>query len=247
MSRTRILTAPAVLLVAGCAAPSLPENPSTAPVYDPTLSHLSATAPTGTDTVVYGTGQTLAFSGVDTDRWAYSLRAVQVGDHIEHGQVLVASSIAGRNRTFFGAITGGTFLHNATGGGDALLTALLTTGQTMVLRVSDVNSGASFDRFEFSVDGGPFFGGDVYHGNIRLMRSRPEALGRLPSPGFGFDPRIGLFIVADDLANEQARPELAIDPRVIEVTRPDPVIDFRTDDPAGITEAPGSDNNVPPL
>ncbi|MNS85386.1 hypothetical protein D3C72_1192500 [compost metagenome] len=162
---------------------------------------------------------------------------------LQHGQVLIASSV--KNVTLFGELTSGTVNRVAGGSGTAVLSGTLTTGQTIQVTLTDACDAVVPDSFKFEVSNGPTFDGKVFHGGVRILHTRPEASGRTPAAGFGFDPRLGLFVAQADLDDEQAPPEQPCDPLLIEVTRPDPIIDFRKDDVGGYTQAPGWDNNVP--
>jgi hypothetical protein len=178
------------------------------------------------------------------DHWAFSICADQPRGGVPTGEVLIVSSI--RNITYFGNITGGRVTQAPVGGGISELTGTLTTGQTFSVKLTDANSTINRDELEFSVSNGvTFSNGSVYHGVVRTMRARPEAGGTLPAPGFRFDSQCGLFMFDDDARREVKPLDEPVDPRVLEVTRPDPVFDFREDDLGGYIQAPGSGDNVP--
>jgi hypothetical protein len=196
----------------------------------------------GTDDLfVYCTGQA---RDNRRDVWAFAMDVTQSPSGVVTGRLLFANSI--RNITLFGTITGGTVTRNASGGGGAAqVTGTLTTGETINIQVTDRNSLRDRDSFAFQVPTGPSFSGSVTFDDVCIMRCRPLARGRLKEAGYLFEPRMGLFMNEDDLLNEKIPPSLPIDRRAIEVTRPDPKINFRKDDPGGLVDSPGGSNNTP--
>jgi hypothetical protein len=215
-----------------------PSNP--APPTNPTPPNPAP--PTAVnDLTVYCTGQARDVNGVG---WSYALRAVQQANGtIRHGQLLIVSSV--QNVTLFGTLSSGTITRVTGGTGTAVLSGTLTTGQTIQVTATDACDPVNPDSLQFEVSGGPSFDGKVFCGGVRILHTRPEASGRAPAAGFGFDPRIGLFVAQADLDDEKSPPDQPLDKALIEVTRPDPIIDFRKDDVGGYTQAPGSDNNRP--
>jgi hypothetical protein len=267
MYRKRSLVACATLLVAGCGLPPAPgdqplEVAQVAPQPTPRVWTRPATPPPRTpgnppgnqpapqaspgsqgtdDLYVFCTGQA---RDNRRDVWAFSMDVTQTPGGVVTGHLLFASSI--RNITLFGTITGGTVTRNASGGGgSAQVTGVLTTGETISVQVTDRNSARDRDTFAFQVPTGPSFSGSVTFDDICIMRCRPLAKGKQPEAGYLFDPRMGLFMCEEDLLAETLPPSLPIDKRAIEVTRPDPKINFRKDDLGGFVEEPGSDNNRP--
>lgn len=226
--------------------PAPPTNPNPtpstqAPPTNPTPSPSAAPPAVVNDLTVYCTGQARDVNGVG---WSYSLRAVQQANGtIRHGQLLIVSSV--QNVTLFGTLDSGTITRVTGGTGTAVLSGTLTTGQTIQVTATDACDPVNPDALKFEVSGGPSFDGQVFCGGVRILHTRPEASGRGQAAGFGFDPRIGLFVAQADLDDEKSPPDQPLDKSLIEVTRPDPIIDFRKDDVGGYTQAPGWENNVP--
>lgn len=177
------------------------------------------------------------------DWWGCSMSVGRDAAGVVTGTFLLANSL--QNRTLFGTVTGGSFSRNTGGGGTVQLTGTLTTGASISLTLVDANSASVRDTVTFQT-GTTSFTGQVRHGGVRLMRTLPLSHGTTNHPGFRFDPRIGLFCVQTDLDGELAPPSEVLPPRVLEVVRPDPVIDFKSDQEGGTTSPPGSDDNVPP-
>jgi hypothetical protein len=268
MHRKRSLVAFATLLVAGCGLPPAPgdlpvEVAQTAPQPTPRVwtrpdmpqfpprtppgprnppGPQASPGSQGTDDLfVYCTGQA---RDNRRDVWAFSMDATQTPGGVVTGRLLFVSSI--HNITLFGTITGGTVTRNATGGGGAAqLTGVLTTGETISIQVTDRNSATNRDSFAFQVPTGPSFSGTVTFDDICIMRCRPLARGQLKEAGYLFDPRMGLFMDEEDLLGETIPPSMPIDKRAIEVTRPDPKINFRKNDAGGLVDSPGGTNNRP--
>lgn len=184
-----------------------------------------------------------AKSTTANDWWGCSASIGRDAAGVVAGTILLANSI--QNRTLLGTISGGTFTRNTTtGGGTAAMTGTLTTGAALTITVVDRNSATLFDTITFST-GSTSFTGEVRHGGVRFMRTLPLSHGTTNHTGFRFDPRIGLFIVIQDLDGELIPPPEVLPATVLEVVRPDPVIDFQTDEQGGRTNPPGSDDNQP--
>ena len=127
----------------------------------------------------------------------------------------------------------------------ANLVGQLTSGEIIRIKVRDRNHRTLPDEFSFTVKNGRSFAGTLYHGGVRILNTRPERSGTRNAPGYTFDPQIGLFISNADLTREKAPPPGNTDPNILQVVRPDPIIDFRKDDRGGYDDEPGADNNVP--
>jgi hypothetical protein len=242
--RKRLITTLAALLLAGCASSPGTPPATKSPTGDGPLGGqrtLFETVSAGLEVRAFCFGQARDAQG---DVWAFSMSTGHEAGGLPSGFFLMANSI--RNVTLFGTITGGILTHTDSGGGTAQITGLLSSGQPITLSVSDLNSAAVPDTFQFQVQNGPSFTGDYFFGGARVLRARPVVLGTEPAPGYRFDPAIGLYIVAADLDAEASPPEALPDDRAIEVVRPDPVIDFRADDQGGYVLPPGAPNNVPP-
>lgn len=177
------------------------------------------------------------------DWWAFSTAFGQTPAGAVAGTFLMANSLT--NKTYFGTISSGAITLNPGGGGLADMTGTLTTGASITLRFTDANSASAWDTFFFQT-GATSFTGEVRHGVIRLLRARPLAGGTANQTGFTFDSRMGLFIYAADLTAERLPAPEPLPVDVLEVTPPNPVIDFRADQPGGYTMEPGGINNTPP-
>lgn len=231
----RVVTRPSMPPPRTQPSPGNPRNPA-----PPQATTAPTSGSQGTDDLyVYCTGMA---RDSRNDVWGFSMDVTQTPGGQLTGQILFANSI--RNITLFGTVTGGTVTRNATGGGGAAsITGTLTTGETINVQVTDRNSDRNRDSFAFQVPTGPSFSGSVTFDDVCIMRARPLARGRLPEAGYLWDPRMGLYMVEEDLLNEKIPTSMPIDKRAIQVTRPDPKINFRHDDLGGFVDSPGADNN----
>lgn len=228
------------LLLAGCdGVTPAPEAP--APANKRTILHVTEPVDfNALDRRAYCKGEARDAAG---DWWSFSTSIGQDAAAAITGSILMANSLT--NKTLFGNITAGSLTLGATGGGTAAVTGTLTTGATITLQFTDTNSATAWDTFVFQT-GALSFSGEVRHGAIRILRALPLSHGTTNHAGFSFDPRIGLFIYQVDLDAERAPTPEALPVEVLEVTRPNPVINFQADQPGGYTLEPGGDNNVPP-
>lgn len=230
------------LAIAGCGGPPELAIPLGAETADG-LSVQHSEEPVDFDALdqrVYCSGEARSTTN---DWWGCSTSTGRDAAGNVSGTFLLANSL--RNQTLVGTLTGGTFTRNAGGGGVAELTGTLSTGVAITLRLTDANSPVNRDILHFQT-GSQTFTGEVRHGGIRLMRTLPLAHGTENHSGFRFDPRIGLFILQGDLDGELAPAPEILPAAVLEVVRPDPVINFKADQVGGSTNPPGSDDNVPP-
>lgn len=230
-------------MVLGCQLAGCAEPAPLAPTPEPRRAILQATGgidPSTLDRRAYCKGEARSAAG---DWWSFSSSIGQTSTGAIAGTFLMANSLS--NDTLFGSIGGGTLTVGASGGGTADLTGTLTSGAAITLRFTDTNSATGWDTFFFQL-GGLSFTGEVRHGVVRLLRTRPLAGGRANQVGFRFDSRIGLFVLQDDLDREQIPTPEALPVEVLEVTHPNPVIDFQADQLGGYTIEPGGSNNVPP-
>lgn len=228
------------LQLAGCAyAGPAPVAPT--PAGNRALLHTTEPVDVNTlDRRAYCKGEARGTTG---DWWAFSTSIGQTSAGAITGGFLMANSLS--NKTYFGNVTAGTLAQAPTGGGTADLTGTLTTGAAITLRFTDTNTATGWDTFFFQT-GSLSFTGEVRHGVVRLLRTLPRSHGDTNHPGFSFDSKIGLFIYLDDLIREHVPTPEALPAEVLEVTKPNPVIDFQADQQGGYTLEPGGANNVPP-
>lgn len=229
-------------LLAGCGtAPGPAAPPLAEPPGHRSLQHAEVPVDMNAlDTRLYCAATAMSDAGA---WWSCSMSIGQVSGGVPSGTFLMADSLS--NKSLRGTITAGTITRLSGGGGTATLSGTLTTGAPITFSLTDANDAIARDRLAFDT-GGLSYLGEVRHGAVRILRALPLSHGATNHPDFRFDSRIGLFIPATDLDAEAAPPPEPLPVRVLEVVRPNPVIDFMEDQLGGYTSEPGSDENVPP-
>jgi hypothetical protein len=148
------------------------------------------------------------------------------------------------NHSFIGAIQTGTLVRNGTTGvGD--LDGVIGRQVAFHMHIVDNNSDGVADTLDFSVAQNIFsFSGAVIAKDIRIVRAaRPVEPFELAPVGTQFDSAIGLYVVNDDFFGHP-RPDI-LPEDIIDLTPPEPIIDFQRNALGGLRLPPGSADNVP--
>lgn len=236
-------------------------DPRVSPSANPVPSPSAGTPPVGSTTGepleaedvllrVFANG-TARTTGRNPQFLSFSIQATEDPETgLTLGTLFMSDSI--NNQSFFGAMTAGNITHASAqapgnSGGTATFTGVLARGTAFTLTVTDRNSATQRDTLTFNVPGQRFsFTGEVFRKDIQIVRAaRPmEPYDEAPLNTW-FDHAIGMYLLADDAIRRARGPQEPKPPRVIDLTPPEPIIDFQRNRLGGLVQPPGWFDNVP--